>query len=427
MVHGSFEAWDPTTSAPFDLVFAATAWHWLDPEVRYARAWQALRPGGHLAFWSATHVFPDDGDPFFREIQPVYDEIGEGLPADAPWPRPGDLDDHRDEIERTGLFTDVHVRHVDWETVMDADGYIALLDTFSGHIAMQQWQRDRLYGEIRRRLGDRPSGRVRRHWGAVAARGHASGVVVSETYAAVDESSDVASAVDWQERIDAWPAIAAYKARIDALVAGSEPVVDVGCGPGTDAARSPAVGVDRSRAMATRASSRGVPVVVGDAAALPLGDDAMGAVRSDRVLQHVRDPHAAIAEMARVIRPGGRIAIADPDQESLVIHVPGVPADLVDGVRRLRRDVGYRNGRLVTRLPAMLAAMGAADVTIDAFPLVLRDPADAFGIATWVDHWRDQGGFSNEDDALWRGRLDGSRDAGFVYAVTYFVVGATLP
>jgi SAM-dependent methyltransferase len=167
VVHGSFEAWDPTMSAPFDLVFAATAWHWLDPEVRYARAWQALRPGGHLALWSATHVFPDDGDPFFREIQPVYDEIGEGLPADAAWPRPGELDDHRDEIERTGMFTDVHVRHVDWETVMDADRYIALLDTFSGHIAMRPWQRDRLYGEIRRRLGERPSGRVRRHWGAV--------------------------------------------------------------------------------------------------------------------------------------------------------------------------------------------------------------------------------------------------------------------
>ena len=76
---------------------------------------------------------------------------------------------------------------------------------------------------------------------------------MSETYAAVDESNDVASAVDWQERIDAWPAIAAYKARIDALVAGSEPVVDVGCGPGTDAARSPAVGVDRSQTMADAA------------------------------------------------------------------------------------------------------------------------------------------------------------------------------
>jgi hypothetical protein len=32
---------------------------------------------------------------------------------------------------------------------------------------MAAWQRDRLYGEIRRRLAERPDGRLRRHWGAV--------------------------------------------------------------------------------------------------------------------------------------------------------------------------------------------------------------------------------------------------------------------
>jgi hypothetical protein len=51
--------------------------------------------------------------------------------------------------------------------VYNAEGYIELLNTFSGHIAMEAWQRDRLYGEIRRRLGGRTDGRVRRHWGAV--------------------------------------------------------------------------------------------------------------------------------------------------------------------------------------------------------------------------------------------------------------------
>ena len=58
-------------------------------------------------------------------------------------------------------------RHLDWEVVYDADGYLALLDTFSGHIAMRPWQRRRLDGEIRRRLADRPEGTLRRHWGAV--------------------------------------------------------------------------------------------------------------------------------------------------------------------------------------------------------------------------------------------------------------------
>ena len=93
-------------------------------------------------------------------------EIGEGLPDDAVYLRPGELPDEGAEILATGLFEDVQVRHFDWEISYDADGYIGLLDTFSGHIAMERWQRDRLYGEIRRRLAGRPDGRLRRHWGA---------------------------------------------------------------------------------------------------------------------------------------------------------------------------------------------------------------------------------------------------------------------
>jgi SAM-dependent methyltransferase len=171
IINDSFEGWQPPPRTTYDLVFAATAWHWIDPAVRYRKARELLRPGGHLAFWGATHVFPAGGDPFFREIQDVYDEIGEGLPGNLPeaaqFPRPGDLPDQRAEIEATGLFTDTVVRHFDWEVSYTADEYTGLLGTFSSHIAMAPWQRERLYGEVLRRLACRPDGRLRRHWGAV--------------------------------------------------------------------------------------------------------------------------------------------------------------------------------------------------------------------------------------------------------------------
>jgi len=121
IVEGDFETWDPR-GVMFDLVFAATAWHWIDPAIGYQRAWEALRPGGHLAFWSATHVFPEDGDQFFVEIQEIYDAIGESLPEGATRPRPGELLDHRAEIERSGLFDGVVVRHLDWQVSYDAEG-----------------------------------------------------------------------------------------------------------------------------------------------------------------------------------------------------------------------------------------------------------------------------------------------------------------
>ncbi|MGC8487778.1 MAG: class I SAM-dependent methyltransferase [Clostridia bacterium] len=167
VVTGRFEDFAlPEDAVLFDLVFAATSWHWIDPGIAYERAWRLLRPGGHLAFWSASHVIPDGGDRFFYEIQDVYDEIGEGLPTSYQWLRPGELPDESDAIRNSGRFEPVLVRQFDWELVYTAEAYIALLETFSGHMSMSSAQKERLYGAVRERLAARPDPRLRRHWGA---------------------------------------------------------------------------------------------------------------------------------------------------------------------------------------------------------------------------------------------------------------------
>ena len=165
VIQGPFEEWQP--AEPASLVYAATAWHWIDPAVRYQRAWQALRPGGHLALWAAEHVFPEGGDTFFEELDDSDDEIGEGDPPGTPRLRPGELPDDRAGIEASGLFEVTAVRHYDWEQVYSAEGYIELLSTFSGHIAMPEWKRQRLFGEVRRRLALRRDHSLRRGWGTV--------------------------------------------------------------------------------------------------------------------------------------------------------------------------------------------------------------------------------------------------------------------
>jgi SAM-dependent methyltransferase len=161
-----FEAWQGERES-FDLVYAATAWHWLDPAVRYRKAHQLLRPRGHLAFWSALHAFPPDFDPFFTEIQQVYDAIGESHDGDWPPVPPELIPDDRDEIEGSGLFEDVNVRRYVWEASYSAEEYIALLNTFSGHISMDERRRERLYQEIRERIGRRRVPQIRRHWYAI--------------------------------------------------------------------------------------------------------------------------------------------------------------------------------------------------------------------------------------------------------------------
>lgn len=251
---------------------------------------------------------------------------------------------------------------------------------------------------------------------------------MSETYADVDGSADPDEAVRWQIRNDGWPQVRAYKRRIVELLAGAAPVVDVGCGPGEDVVAlgtGRCVGVDRSLVMCAAAADRGVAAGRADVHHLPFPDGRLGGALADRVLQHVARPDAALAEMVRVLRPGGRLVVADPDQETLVIHVPGVRPDLVDRVKALRRDVGYRNGRLVSTLPARLAGLGLREVAIDPFPVSLSDPDDAFGLPTWPRFWRDRG-FTDADIDEWDRGVERGRAGGFVYALIYFVVSATV-
>lgn len=162
----AFELWQGEPES-FDLLYAATAWHWLDPVVRYRKAHRLLRPGGYLAFWSASHAFPSDFDPFFTEIQEVYDAIGESFDGEWPPAAPDRAPDERHSIAASGLFEHVTVRRYVWEMNYSAEEYIALLNTFSDHISMDEPKRERLYSEIRERISGRRVPQVRRHWQAI--------------------------------------------------------------------------------------------------------------------------------------------------------------------------------------------------------------------------------------------------------------------
>lgn len=104
-------------------------------------------------------------------------------------------------------------------------------------------------------------------------------------------------------------------------------VLEVGCGTGEDAiALAKLVGstgkvtaVDRSQAMldqaitSTKNQTLSIEWVQADAQQLPFTDNTFDAARVDRTLQHIAHPFAAIAEMVRVVRPGGWVVAVDPD------------------------------------------------------------------------------------------------------------------
>lgn len=91
-------------------------------------------------------------------------------------------------------------------------------------------------------------------------------------------------------------------------------VLEAGCGTGlllagiARDARS-AVGVDLSPGMLSRARARGLDVVAGSVTALPFAAASFDTVCSFKVLAHVPDRAAALAELARVTRPGGHLVL----------------------------------------------------------------------------------------------------------------------
>jgi SAM-dependent methyltransferase len=60
----SFEAWDPGT-ATFDVVFACNSFHWVDPDIRFAKAAMVLNPQGHLVVVSTPVVVPEGASQFW--------------------------------------------------------------------------------------------------------------------------------------------------------------------------------------------------------------------------------------------------------------------------------------------------------------------------------------------------------------------------
>jgi SAM-dependent methyltransferase len=136
MVHGTF-----------DLVVAATSFHWVDPAVRCAKACRALRPGGMLGILTNVHPGPLTG--FFERVQKTYRTIAPGLAhagatsETAKWSR-----ELASELAQSGLFDPVETFVESWQQRLDRDQYVALLETFSRHRQLPEDQRVRLFAAI---------------------------------------------------------------------------------------------------------------------------------------------------------------------------------------------------------------------------------------------------------------------------------------
>jgi ubiquinone/menaquinone biosynthesis C-methylase UbiE len=190
----------------------------------------------------------------------------------------------------------------------------------------------------------------------------------------VDQTGDPDFFIRFLDRGNALPSIVQSKPIIlDGLqLREGLHVADLGCGMGADAfeiarrvgAAGSVIGIDVSDAMIAEANQRAaglnLPVAfeVGDAQALRFDDATFDACRTERMLMHVPDPAAALAEMVRVTKPQGRISVFDFDWDTFVIDSLDKPT-----TRRVVADFsdGIRNGWIGRQLPRLFRENGMVD------------------------------------------------------------------
>jgi ubiquinone/menaquinone biosynthesis C-methylase UbiE len=256
------------------------------------------------------------------------------------------------------------------------------------------------------------------------------------------EPTDATNLFHWLEYADAQPPIQAVKRRMLGLgpVGPGDRVLDVGCGIGLETARlakragatGRVVGIDANVSMiieACRRASGEAPAAefaVMDARRLDFLDGTFDLCRTERVLRYVEQPERAVREMARVVRPGGRVVVFDFDSDVTVIDAPD--ATLVRRIREIL-DGAVPNCWMGRQLPRVFRQAGLGE--IDIVPQVVMLPSlQSYRrlVQGSLDDAVRAGHLAEADLARWRSDLERIEHGGGVLVATLgFVVCGRRP
>ena len=131
---GKFEEYEERKNS-FDLLYSATAFHWMEEQAGYQKAYDLLKPGGTIAlFWNRPAV-DDPGGPLDEKIQRIYNTYRPGM---AGKPKQETPYRKRYELLLKYGFSDVRTELFFSTRELSAREYICLLRTYSDHRAMPE-------------------------------------------------------------------------------------------------------------------------------------------------------------------------------------------------------------------------------------------------------------------------------------------------
>jgi SAM-dependent methyltransferase len=159
----------PLPDAMFDVVAAATSFHWVEPTVGYERSARCLRDGGWLALWWTVWGDPDRPDPFHDALVPILcAKAPDLLDAEAGASAYiGDIEARVGEIDAAGMFGRVEEESILWDGSHDPLAVRAMFATFSAWIALPEPVRTDMFDEVERVAREEFAGTVTRPYRTV--------------------------------------------------------------------------------------------------------------------------------------------------------------------------------------------------------------------------------------------------------------------
>ncbi|MCD4706659.1 MAG: class I SAM-dependent methyltransferase [Candidatus Sabulitectum sp.] len=154
VVVSSFEDLD-SGGKLYDLIIAATSFHWIDPDVAYVKSSSLLKSSGALAVFSNTHAGKNDG--FFAEVQKVYQIFAPSVTGSA----------KKATAIQPECFEEPVSLCYPWSVEYTTEQYLDLLSTYSDHISLPETDRNALFAGIAGLINDKYDGRVLKNYESV--------------------------------------------------------------------------------------------------------------------------------------------------------------------------------------------------------------------------------------------------------------------
>lgn len=129
---------------PFDMVVSATAFHWVDPQIRVVKSGAAVKPGGYLAIIDSHWGIGARRDAFGARSQPCYERWEPETEPGFVLPTIADLPATRRDLAESQAFTVVQHRFYEQVNHYTTASYLDLLRTFSNILGLDPTARDGL-------------------------------------------------------------------------------------------------------------------------------------------------------------------------------------------------------------------------------------------------------------------------------------------